>query len=662
MKHLLLFPFLSLPLVAQLRITEVMSSSDHSTGSANGDWFEITNTGTSAINLNGYSFDDSGPTPKQPGQIFPSHSIAAGNSIIVLRESSAASFRSLWSIPASVKIFTEADVPNFPGLGSDGDSVFLFNNSFSVVDVFTFGPAISGASFARFTNGNSVPGGLSVDGLFGSYLSNDSSEDVGSPGFAAQPPSPLPPVFIAPFSTAWISDRKLSDSEFRISSLDPNPGDIVTLTAVSKPAWLTFTDLGSGIGQLGGIPTVAEVGTHEIVVQAADNSGTTTPSTQTYKITIAPGSSPVILNEYNAVQSDNFLNGGTAAIDSDEGPAANDSHFGRVAGNGGDWFELVVVGNGMAGKTNLLNWTIEIGKPDSTDIFSPLTIVTLSDPAVWSSVGNGTILTFIEKNSAAGGLDSEVNRVNELTTTGYAWSNFHLGTPSFISVSNLAELDIDSNNTQFVIKDAGGKIVFGPAGEGVSPLSGISGSEIFELENDPSPLIPTTDRDSNTTLGYDDGSSGSTFGSPNLFQPSGGTVAVRSQDFTPYIAVSSPFQDYLVSVGLSGSDEGTDSDQDGYSNLDEYLFGGNPNNATLTPSTTFVIGVDGLLLSGSVRVSDPAYPVIAERSDDLQIWVSDDLTIEDSASDLGANFVKRTVTFIGTPERVFLRLSTPTEE
>ena len=55
---------------------------------------------------------------------------------------------------------------------------------------------------------------------------------------------------------------------------------------------------------------------------------------------------PVILNEYNAVDDTKWLdkNGLTASTKSD-------TYFGRVAGNGGDWFELVVVGNGTAGST-----------------------------------------------------------------------------------------------------------------------------------------------------------------------------------------------------------------------------------------------------------------------------------------------------------------------
>ena len=996
MKSLFLLFTLALPLSAQLRITEVMSSSAHSTSTANGDWFEITNTGTTAVNISGYSFDDSSPIPKRSGQIFPSYSIPAGASVIVLDESSATQFRALWDLAGTVKIFTSAEITSFPGLSDSGDSVFLFNSGNSIVSEFTFGSATTGTSFARFTSGNSLPGGLSVNGLFGAYRSDDSSEDTGSPGTAALPPEPLPPVFIAPFSNTWITGNPLSNSEFRIRAVDPNPGDLVTLTATSKPAWLTFTDLGGGFAQFSATATAAEVGTHQITVQAADNSGETTPSSKTYTLSIAPATSPVILNEYNAVSNGSFigggaendvgaasdptlgrisgnggawlefvvtgtngaqsvdlrnwaikvegndktrtlklsnhialsavptgtiltftddratadtalpklsnkisggfqwsniwmfdpilidqsasthpsgrtigssdtrvtllngadeiiygpigesilakdnntngfpdellsvsdtevlkleanptssvspiavtyddgdtstfgrpniwnsnlstqsftpfatantppvfgpvpqrvsvrgtysvsiaatdpgaqpitftilqlpsfltltpsgnsitiannrpltpadtgkyeitieannggaannlaylvyqvdvqnpfpsvilneynavfnttgdplnppeyLNGGTLATDSDGGVASTDSHFGRVLGNGGDWFELVVVGNGSAGFSNLTGWTIEVGSSPVAGVFNPITTITLTDPAAWASVGNGTILTFIENNTAGGGLDTQLDRVNQLTSTGYAWTNIHLGTPDYISVSNLAEFEIDSDNTQIVIKDATGTIVFGPTGEGVAPPSGIGKTEILELENDPSPLVSTLDDADDFTLGYDDGSSGSTFGSANLFDPPGGAVADRPQDFSPFIL--SPFQAYLASVGLTGANAQDDNDNDGYTNLDEYLLGGNPNNALLAPVTT--IDLASGTGTANVRISDPAYTIVAERSADLQNWVTSDITTEDTASPLGADFVTRTLTYSGITAKMFFRFATP---
>ena len=409
MKSLILFSSLALPLSAQIRITEVMSDSQHSSSAANGDWFEITNTGTSAVNIGGYSFDDDGPSPGKSGQIFPSYSIPAGASIIVLKESSAATFRTLWNLPATVKIFTEAEVPNFPGLSASGDSVFLFNSGSSVVSEFTFGAATPGSSFARFTDGTSVPGNLSVDGLFGAYFSDDSSEDVGSPGTAALPPSPLPPIFIAPFSNVWINGNPLSNSEFRIRAVDPNPGDVVTLTATSKPAWLTFTDLGNGVAQFTGTPTGTEVGTHQITIQAADNSGVTTPSTQIYTLSIAPATSPVILNEYNAVSNNEFIGGGAE----DDVDGETDPTLGRIAGNGGAWLEFVVTGASGTQSTDLRNWTLKIEGNDKVRTLK------LSDHLALAAVPNGTILTFTDDRTTA---DTSFPKVSNKISGGFQWS------------------------------------------------------------------------------------------------------------------------------------------------------------------------------------------------------------------------------------------------
>ena len=50
----------------------------------------------------------------------------------------------------------------------------------------------------------------------------------------------------------------------------------------------------------------------------------------------ALSAAPLILNEYNAVDKDEIFEEG-----------GRDSHFDAVAGNGGNWFELVVVSDGL---------------------------------------------------------------------------------------------------------------------------------------------------------------------------------------------------------------------------------------------------------------------------------------------------------------------------
>ena len=49
----------------------------------------------------------------------------------------------------------------------------------------------------------------------------------------------------------------------------------------------------------------------------------------------------LVMNEYCAIGSTKYLNGGTAAADA-TGGFAEDYTFGRVLGNGNNWVELVV--------------------------------------------------------------------------------------------------------------------------------------------------------------------------------------------------------------------------------------------------------------------------------------------------------------------------------
>ncbi|MDB4488373.1 lamin tail domain-containing protein, partial [bacterium] len=111
----LLLPALALPLSAQLRITEVMSDSNHSNTAANGDWFEITNTGATAVDVANYSFDDEDRNARASSG-FPSYNLQPGASMIVLDESSETTFRTLWNLDPSIRIVT--GLVSFPGLGA----------------------------------------------------------------------------------------------------------------------------------------------------------------------------------------------------------------------------------------------------------------------------------------------------------------------------------------------------------------------------------------------------------------------------------------------------------------------------------------------------------------------------------------------------------------
>ena len=196
------------------------------------------------------------------------------------------------------------------------------------------------------------------------------------------------------------------------------------------------------------------------------------------------GSQIVLLNEYNAVREDRSLD--------DDG---TDIFFDRVQGNGGNWFELVVVGDGTAGSTvDLRGWTIAIeddGAPSA---------MTLSDHEYWRRVQAGTILTFIEKNDDhPRDTSTAILKEDRLATAGWAWTNVWTGDEAYVSDGG-SSFSVSHDSTQFTLKDRTGHIVFGPAGEKGSFVGGGIGSrEVYQLLDDPSPQVTPGSRHTDET-------------------------------------------------------------------------------------------------------------------------------------------------------------------
>jgi hypothetical protein len=198
----------------------------------------------------------------------------------------------------------------------------------------------------------------------------------------------------------------------------------------------------------------------------------------------------VILNEYNAVGNNLYLNGGDASAD-DDGGRASDSWFGRVPTNGGDWFEMVVITDHL----DMRNWRLDIYDGGS---FSETLLLT--NHSIWSDLRSGTIITVSEDVPS----DISYN-----PAAGDWWINVQANNNAngaYITASNFA---VSNSDWQLRIRNAVGVVIFGPAGEGISPTSGISDTEIFRLKADPSASITPASAD------YGDGHELSTFGAPN---------------------------------------------------------------------------------------------------------------------------------------------------
>ena len=172
---------------AAIIITEVMSSSSHAGGSNNADWFEVTNTGASAVNITGWSWDDDSAIANTAtfGSLT---SIAAGQSIIVSQETvgQEAAWKTDWGLSPAAVVVNVGSANPIPGFSANGDSIFIFDSTNTQVATVVFGTATAGRTFQWDTAGTFL--GISQSGVDGAYTAPLSGvgvaagTDVGSPG------------------------------------------------------------------------------------------------------------------------------------------------------------------------------------------------------------------------------------------------------------------------------------------------------------------------------------------------------------------------------------------------------------------------------------------------------------------------------------------------
>jgi hypothetical protein len=170
---------------AEVRITEVAAwSSGNSPVAA--DWFELTNTGPTAVVLTGWSMDDSSATPGV-APLAGVSSLAPGESAIFIEGdgSQAATFLSTWfgaHAPSGLQIGHYAG--SGVGLSTGGDSVNVFNASNVNQAFVSFGASPTG-KFSTFDNAAGINGTislLSVVGVHGAFAAAADANEIGSPG------------------------------------------------------------------------------------------------------------------------------------------------------------------------------------------------------------------------------------------------------------------------------------------------------------------------------------------------------------------------------------------------------------------------------------------------------------------------------------------------
>jgi hypothetical protein len=190
---------------ADLVITEVMSNSSHPGGTSNGDWWELTNTGSSVINLENYYWDDDGPSGND-GALFPAITINAGQSIVIIDEKDAAGFVEDWGGGFTAVSKDDFGGPDdFSGLSSSGDQIELWDadpnaGPANLLASVSFGSSTAGVTFEWDAQGTDL--GLSVAGENGAFVASWDGEaddppgeaagtDIGSPGYAVPEPATM---------------------------------------------------------------------------------------------------------------------------------------------------------------------------------------------------------------------------------------------------------------------------------------------------------------------------------------------------------------------------------------------------------------------------------------------------------------------------------------
>jgi hypothetical protein len=166
------------------------------------DWFELTNTGNSAVNISGWRMDDNSNSFGSSVAMRGVSSIGAGESAIFLEGNATGStdatidagFVSAWfggSTPAGLQIGNYGG--SGVGLSTNGDAINIFTTGGVLVTRIGFPGSTSsiGLSFdnAAGLGGNVVVSQLSVVGVNGAFLSYDGTA-TGSPGSIGAVPEP----------------------------------------------------------------------------------------------------------------------------------------------------------------------------------------------------------------------------------------------------------------------------------------------------------------------------------------------------------------------------------------------------------------------------------------------------------------------------------------
>ncbi len=179
-----------------IRITEFMYKGEGSPG----EFVEFTNMGTTAVDMTGWSEDDSTRVPDKSGHSLSAFGVVQSGQSVIFTEADPTAFRAAWNLSPSVEVIGPYSNDNL----GNGDEINLYDAQGNLVDRLTYGsnPRTDGVSAvptsASVIGQNDIGGWtLSQVGVAGAYRALGG--DIGSPGYSSFAPAPVPLP-----ATAWL--------------------------------------------------------------------------------------------------------------------------------------------------------------------------------------------------------------------------------------------------------------------------------------------------------------------------------------------------------------------------------------------------------------------------------------------------------------------------
>ncbi len=181
------------------------------------DWFELTNTGAVAVDIDGWRVDDASPTFASAVALRGITSIPAGKSVVFVEANTAATNDAAKKTDFILDWFNGTAPPGFLigtyggsgiGLSTGGDALNIYDDATSAIvatAAVTFGSSTgipTGRTFDNKVGATGAISTLSTAGVNGAFTSG--SGDIGSPGVIVPEPATFGLAALAGLAIAGI--------------------------------------------------------------------------------------------------------------------------------------------------------------------------------------------------------------------------------------------------------------------------------------------------------------------------------------------------------------------------------------------------------------------------------------------------------------------------